>query len=485
MAGLIEEPATAGIENRAMIIDTRTPEKSFPLILLVVCLSIFMATLDTTIVNISLPTISRYFDVGTGEVSWIILSYFLTVTSLLLAFGRLGDLLGFRKIFLWGILIFATGSFLCALAPGIAEIIFFRVLQGIGGGIIVAVGPAMISAFLPAAIRGRALGYVITSASIGLALGPVIGGFLTVYLGWRWIFLVNAPIGIVAALIGYKVLPRDLPRTKGSFDFLGAILIFACLALVIYGLNQGTQIGWESNQIMGSFSLAVLCAIGFLIRERRYPKPLVDLNLFKNLNFVLPNLGALLMLLAFAGALFVLPFYMELGLGFPTVVASLFLMIASIAAAVSAPIGGAINDRKGPGLACLAASASTLLAFLLFFFLDVDASGSQKIVLPFALVLMGIGYGMFAPPTLSIVLGQCPREQGLASSIMMTSRDMGVILGIALFETVFSATTQGDASVHHTSSQIIALGFHHVAMLGIVASVMALVISLMIRNRVR
>jgi DHA2 family metal-tetracycline-proton antiporter-like MFS transporter len=189
------------------------------------------------------------------------------------------------------------------------------------------------------------------------------------------------------------------------------------------------------------------------------------------------------MLLAFAGALFVLPFYMEQGLGFPTVVASLFLMIASIAAAVSAPIGGAINDRLGPKLACLAASASTLLAFLLFFFLD--SGGSQRIILPLALVLMGIGYGMYAPPTLSIVLGQCPREQGLASSIMMTSRDMGVILGIALFETVFSATTQGDASVNHASSQIIALGFHHAAMLGILASLMALIISLMIRNRVR
>jgi len=468
-----------------MIIDTHIQEKSFPLILLVVCLSIFMATLDTTIVNISLPTISRYFDVGTGEVSWIILSYFLTVTSLLIAFGKLGDLLGFRKLFLWGILIFSFSSFLCALAPGIAEIILFRALQGIGGGIIVAVGPAMVSAFLPAAIRGRALGYVITSASIGLALGPVIGGFLTVYLGWRWIFLVNAPIGAVAALIGYKALPRDRPRTKGSFDFVGAGLIFACLALVIYGLNQGTQLGWGSNQIVGAFSLAVLCAVGFLIRERRFPQPLVDLKLFNNPNFVLPNLGALLMLLAFAGALFVLPFYMEQGLGFSTVVASLFLTITSIAAAVSAPIGGAINDRKGPGLACLAASASTLLAFLIFFFLDVDASGSQRIILPFALVLMGIGYGMYAPPTLSIVLGQCPREQGLASGIMMTSRDMGVILGIALFESVFSAASQGDASVHLPSSQITALGFHHAVLLGIGACVMALVISLMIRNRVR
>jgi MFS family permease len=252
----------------------------------------------------------------------------------------------------------------------------------------------MISAFLPAATRGRALGYVITSASIGLALGPVIGGFLTVYLGWRWIFLVNAPIGAVAALISYKALPRDRPRTKGSFDFVGAGLIFASLALVIYGLNQGTEIGWGTGRIMGSFSLAVLCAVAFLIRERRYPQPLVDLKLFNNLSFVLPNLGALLMLLAFAGALFVLPFYMEQGLGFSTVVASLFLTITSIAAAVSAPIGGAINDRKGPGLACLAASASTLLAFLLFFFLD--AGGSQRIILPFALVLMGIGYYSWA-----------------------------------------------------------------------------------------
>jgi DHA2 family metal-tetracycline-proton antiporter-like MFS transporter len=260
------------------------------------------------------------------------------------------------------------------------------------------------------------------------------------------------------------------------------VLIFASLALVIYGLNQGTQLGWGSNQIVGSFSLAILCAIGFIIREKRYPEPLVNLKLFNNLNFVLPNLGALMMLLAFAGALFVLPFYMELGLGYPTVVASLFLTIASIAAAVSAPIGGAIYDRLGPRLACLAASASTLLAFLLFFFLD--AGGSQRIILPLALVFMGIGYGMYAPPTLSIVLGQCPREQGLASSIMMTSRDMGVILGIALFETVFSAAAQGGVSILQSSFQIIALGFHHAILLGIGASLMALVISLMIKNRV-
>jgi EmrB/QacA subfamily drug resistance transporter len=464
-----------------LITKTHAQEESFQLILFVVCISMFMATLDMTVVNISLPTISRYFDVGTGEVSWIILSYFLVVTSLLLAFGRLGDLLGFRKIFLWGISIFSIGSFLCALAPGITEIILFRILQGTGGGIMVAVGPAIISASLPKAIRGRALGYLITSYSIGLALGPIVGGFLTVYLGWRWIFLVNVPLGVVATLIGFKALPEDQPRTQGSFDLLGAGLIFASLALVIYGLNQGTELGWGSNPIMGSFSIGVLCAIGFLIRERRYPEPLVDLRLFNNLNFVLPNLGALLMLLAFAGALFVLPFYMELGLGFTTVVASLFLTITSIAAAVSAPIGGAIYDRLGPRLACLIASASSLLAFLLFFLLG--GGEFQWIILPPALVLVGIGYGMYAPPTLSTVLSQCPQKQGMASSIMMTSRDMGVIIGIALFETVFSATTEGEVSLHQASSQIIALGFHQAVLLGIVSSLMAFVISLMIRNK--
>ncbi len=464
-----------------MITETRTQKASSPLILFVVCVSIFMATLDVTIVSIALPTVSQYFNIDTGEVSWIILSYFLVVSSLLLAFGRLGDLLGFRKIFLWGIMIFTIGSFLCALAPGITEIILFRILQGTGGGIILAVGPAIISTFLPQAIRGRSIGYVITSASVGLALGPVIGGFLTVYLGWRWIFLVNVPLGVMATLIGFKSLPRDLPRTKGSFDLLGAGLIFASLALFIYGLNQGHELGWGSRMIMGSLTLGVLFAIGFLIREGRYPEPLVDLLLFDNLSFVLPNLGALLMLLAFAGALFVLPFYMELGLGFSTVIASLFLTIASIAAAASAPIGGAIYDRLGPRLACLIASASSLLAFLLFFF--PGGGEFQRIALPLALALMGIGYGMYAPPTLSVVLSQCPREQGLASSIMMTSRNMGVIIGIALFETVFSAAAQGEDSIHQASSQIIALGFHQAALLGIMASLVAFVISLMIRNK--
>lgn len=465
-----------------MTIEDRARKDSFRLILFVVCASIFMANLDTTIVNISLPTISRYFGVGTGEVSWISLSYFLSVTSLLLAFGRLGDLLGFRKLFLGGILIFAAGSFLSALAPGINEIVLFRILQGIGGGIMVALGPAIISAFLPQAIRGRALGYVMASASIGIAIGPVIGGFLTVYIGWRWIFLVNVPLGIAAALIGFKALPRDHPHARGSFDLLGAGLIFSSLAMIIYGLNQGTELGWGSYTILGSFSLGILCAIGFIIREKRYSEPLVDLKLFNNLNFVLPNLGALFMLLAFAGALFALPFYMELGLGFSTVVASLFLTITSLAAAASAPIGGAIYDRQGPRLACMAASASTLLAFMLFFLLD--AGELQKIILVLALALMGIGYGMYAPPTLSIVVGQCPKERGLASSIMMTSRDMGVIAGIALFETVFSAATQGSTSVHQSSPQTVALGFHHAVALGIVASLMALIISLMIKNKV-
>jgi len=444
-----------------------------------------MANLDTTIVNISLPTISRYFDVGTGEISWISLSYFLAVTSLLLAFGRLGDLLGFRKLFLSGISIFAISSFLCALAPGITEMVLFRILQGIGGGIMVALGPAIISAFLPQAIRGKALGYVMASAAIGIAIGPVIGGFLTAYIGWRWIFLVNVPLGIAATLIGYRALPRHHPTARGRFDLLGAALIFSSLAMIIYGLNQGKELGWGSSAILGSFSLGVLCAVGFIIREKRYSEPLVDLNLFNNLNFVLPNLGALLMLLAFAGALFALPFYMELGLGFSTAVASLFLTITSLAAAVSAPIGGAIFDRRGPRLACLTASASTLLAFLLFFLLIflLDAGGLQKIVLAFALALMGIGYGMYAPPTLSIVVSQCPNKRGLASSIMMTSRDMGVITGIALFETIFSAATQGPASIHQTSAQTIALGFHHAVTLGIAASLMALIISLMIKDK--
>ena len=465
------------IEDRA-----RKDFESFRLILFVVCASIFMANLDTTIVNISLPTISRHFGVGTGEVSWIALSYFLAVTSLLLAFGRLGDLLGFRKLFLGGISIFATGSFLCALAHGINEIVLIRILQGIGGGIMVALGPAIISAFLPQAIRGRALGYVMASASIGIAMGPVIGGLLTVYLGWRWIFLVNVPLGIVATIIGFKALPRDHPPARGRFDLLGAGLIFSCLALIIYGLNQGTELGWGSYTILGSFSLGILCAVGFIIREKRYSEPLVDLKLFNNLNFVLPNLGALFMLLAFAGALFSLPFYMELGLGFSTVLASLFLTITSLAAVVSAPIGGTIYDRRGPRLACLAASASTLLAFVLFFLLDTG--GLQKIILAFALVLMGIGYGMYAPPTLGTVVSQCPQNRGLASSIMMTSRDMGVIVGIALFETVFSAATQGEASIHQASSHIVALGFHHAVTLGIAASFMALIISLKIKDKV-
>ena len=164
------------------------PKRKQQMIIFTVALASFMGALDSTIVNISLPTISRYFDVSLGLVSWVLLIYLLFMSSFLLAFGKLGDIIGFRKILLWGFAVFSLGSFLCGITPSFELLLAFRVVQAIGGAMLISVGPAVVTTMLPPEIHGRALGYVGTLFSLGIALGPVLGGYLTAYLSWRWIF---------------------------------------------------------------------------------------------------------------------------------------------------------------------------------------------------------------------------------------------------------------------------------------------------------
>ena len=283
------------------------------LVLFILALSTFMASLDSTIVNISLPAIAESFKVPMNSVSWVAMSYLLVLSGFLLVMGKLGDMKGFRRVFIVGFAVFTIGSLLCALSQSIETLIGFRFIQGIGAAALEAIGPAMIAIYLPKEIRGKALGILATIVSLGIAAGPILGGFLTEYLSWHWIFLINVPIGIVAVIASMKFLPsdRDFINKDARFDAIGAVLFFFALVTFLWPVNEGLTLGWTNSAIIGSFVISFILWVLFILREPRCKDPLCDFALFRNRNFLAATLAAAIVMFAFSGTEYLLPFFFE------------------------------------------------------------------------------------------------------------------------------------------------------------------------------
>jgi EmrB/QacA subfamily drug resistance transporter len=270
----------------------------------------FMSKLDSSIVNISLPAISQYFNVGTSDVSWVMLSYLLIQTNTMLITGKLGDIIGLKKIFVIGYIVFTIGSLLCGLSFNISMLIISRCLQGIGGAMIITSAFAAIPKYLPDTIIGSSFGIAATGAALGLIVGAPLGGFITGLLSWHWIFLINIPVGIVAIFVARKVIPEkkavthDADTRKKGFDVIGAGLSFFGLLALTYGLNRGQELGWGSASIMGLFAASCALFVAFYWREKRSSNPLMDLGLFRNHNFMFANIAAFKAFMVMSGVNF-------------------------------------------------------------------------------------------------------------------------------------------------------------------------------------
>jgi DHA2 family metal-tetracycline-proton antiporter-like MFS transporter len=379
------------------------------LVLFILALSSFMGSLDATIVNISLPAIAESFRVPINTVSWVAMSYLLVLSGFLLVFGRLGDMKGFRKIFLLGFTVFTLGSFLCGFAFSIEALIGFRLIQGIGAAALEAIGPAMVVIYLPKEMRGKALGILATVVSLGIAAGPIIGGLLTQYVSWQWIFLINVPIGICAIIMGMKCIPADnVTKKPGLFDYYGAILFFFALASFLWPVNEGLTLGWTSPAILGSFGISAVLWILFIIRETRCQDPLCDFGLFRNKNFLAATLAA-----GFAG---------------------LLLAIPAVALMIFGPLSGALSDRFGSrGLATI----SALFAVVTYFLISMYTQNTSILYIVLTLLCVGVALGVFFPPNMNQILGQSKKdEEGAGSSIMTTMKNVGETVGIALMGTI-------------------------------------------------
>jgi EmrB/QacA subfamily drug resistance transporter len=409
-------------------------------------LGVLMFTLDTSIVNIALPTLVKEFNTSFATIQWVVLSYLLVITALVLGAARLGDMFGKKRLYSVGLIIFTISSLLCGLAPSVEFLIAYRGLQGLGAVFISALGAAIITEVFPDSERGRALGIIGAVVSLGIALGPTVGGLLIGIAGWRTIFMVNVPIGIIASFIVARFVPPSVKSdAKQRFDALGALLMAVVLTCFAVGMTEGQNRGFNSGIALTLLAVTALGLVCFLVIEARIKQPMLALDMFRNLQFSLSLLMGLLVFIAIAGLIFILPFFLELVLKFSTQQVGLLLAVSPVLGGIVAPISGSLSDRFGPRIITLIGLVLMVLGCLLLSTIDTQLTelGYIARVAPF-----GIGFGMFQSPNNSAIMGGVSRERlGIASGLLALSRTLGQTAGVPLLGALFAALTLTSANL--------------------------------------
>jgi len=404
-----------------------------------ISIGIFMSTLDASVVNISLPTITQALDTHLKAVAWVVIAYLIVITGCLLWMGRLADLFGQKRIYLFGLFTFTVGSALCGLSSTIYFLIGSRMIQGLGSSALMAVGPAIITTIFPEKDRGQALGIIGSIVSVGFITGPLLGGFLVEHFGWQSIFFINLPVGGFGIFLSSRVLERSQPAGKVQVDVWGALLLFSFLTFLLLFLNRA---GDEWSPLPYGWLFVSLCSLVlFLVVEYRFPSPLVDLHLFRTRLFISSLGTSLLSFWMNAAHAFILPFFLQNILKCsPSKVGMLIFPIA-FTVMVWAPLGGRISDRVGVRIPATLGLTVTSLTIFSFTFLESSASDYSIL---WRQVLLGIGIGLFNPANNSAIIGSLSQDRiGLASSFLALSRNLGMVIGVAFAEMIIALRKSG------------------------------------------
>ncbi len=419
---------------------TRSPWLGFS----AVAVGTVMATLDGSIVNVALPTLRRDLHASYVGVEWIVAGYLLVISALLLSAGRLGDLLGHRRVYSGGLLLFTIGSGLCGASNGLGPLVAARAVQALGAAAMMAMGPAIVTAIFPPERRGRALGAITSVVAIGLTLGPTLGGFIVQHLSWRWIFLPNLPIGVAGALWAARVLPRTRPSHPPALDRRGGLLLAVALGTGVGAIQASSEGGARP----AALAIGALVAAVLLLRHvRRAPAPVVDPALFASRVFTAGLVAGLFSYAALFASTLLTPFFLAHVKGLSAAALGAMLTAIPLALSVASPAAGWLSDRFGPRLLC-PIGMTVLASGLATLALAGPGDGLPSIAA--RLALCGIGMGLFQPPNNSAVMGALPRERlGSGGGMLATARNVGMVAGIALSGALFrarggaSGTTEG------------------------------------------
>jgi len=410
------------------------------LVLGTVMIGTFMAVLDATIVNVALAKLMATFGVSVDMAEWILTAYLLIFGVMLPSSGWVADRFGYKRAYLTGLVLFTSGSFLCSLAWDINILIAFRVIQGAGAGFLMPVGMAIITREFPPEKRGIALGFWSVSASASVSLGPTIGGYLIDRFSWQTIFDVNVPVGVFGMIISMIVLREFKSREIRRFDLLGFISLATFLTALLLALSNGNSAwntgGWSSDFIMTCFAFSAVGLLVFLITELSVRHPLIELGLFKSLNFSLSNLVLFIFGLGMFGSNFLLPIYLQDSLGYTPFQAGLVFLPVGILLGLTAPFAGIFSDKYNAKIPSVIGLVLLALTLYQFSFLS-QWSEYWQIMLP--LYIRGVAMGLIFSPLTTIAIAEISNQKmAQASGLINVIRQIGGSFGVAIFGTILT-----------------------------------------------
>lgn len=407
------------------------------LVLISVGIGSFMSAYVGSVINVSLPTITEFFRSTIATTEWVVTIYLLSISSLLLAFGRLGDLQGHKRVYSLGFVFFTIGSVLCGLSRSPEMMIGFRVAQALGGAMLLSNSPAILTGNFPPEQRGQALGLQATLTYLGLTVGPSLGGWITDQFGWPAVFFMNIPIGLIALYFCLKFIPADHQKSKHErFDWRGAILFMIGLVTLLFALNRGQVWGWFSPRTMIVIGFSVLVLAGFVFLQKRTAAPMLDLRLFHIPAFSFTTLSALINYVNLYFIMFLMPFYLIQGRNFSPTMSGLILTAQPLIMAIVAPISGSLSDKISPRW--LSTIGMLVNAFGLWQLSRLDGTVSISLIM-IALGTAGFGTGLFIAPNNNVLLGSAPsNRQGIASGILATARSVGMVMGVGIAGAIFT-----------------------------------------------
>lgn len=439
-------------------------------VLAIVCIGIFMSTLDGSILNIANPTIARSLAVDLKQIQWVVTGYMLAVTATLLFFGNLGDKIGSHKIYTIGFLGFTLGSLFCGLSSSLPGLISARVFQALGASMLMATGIGLVSNSFPPEERGKALGFTGSIVGIGNMSGPALGGFLVARFAWPVIFWINIPIGLAAFYLAWRFLPQQSTSGNGnSFDPGGIVLFGLAAIILVLSMATGVSIDWRLL-LLGMFLL-----LWFYWFEKGNPRAMLDLGLFRIKPFLYGNIMGFIIYIVQTFMFFLLPFYLERLLGYSPAQSGLFMTIPPVCLAVTAPLAGSLSDRIGPARLT---SISYLLVSIAFAVLSAMNENTAPFHIMAGLVIMGIGMGCFGSPNNSSILASVPKNKaGYTGGFIATVRNFGFSLGIALSASLFTwFFTMNQQTMLYQQAYVVAS--HRVYLFAVGMSLTGLMISL-------
>jgi EmrB/QacA subfamily drug resistance transporter len=412
------------------------------LVLGICCLSLFIVGLDSTIVNLALPSIRQDLHASVSMLQWTIDAYSLVLASLLMLSGSTADRIGRRRTFQAGLVLFGLGSLLCGFAPSVGLLIGFRMLQAVGGSMLNPVAMSIITnTFTEPKERARAIGVWGGVVGLSMSVGPVVGGALVDSAGWRYIFWINVPVAIAALVLTALFVPESRAARPRRIDPVGQLLVMVLLIGLIYGIIEGRGAGWGSPLILGCFVVVVLALIGLVLYEGRRTEPLLDLRFFRSAPFSGATLIAVSGFAALAGFLFLNSLYLQEVRGFSALHAGLLTLPMAAMTVVFAPLSGWIVGNRGPRLPLTVAGSMLAVSGLL---LSRLTDSTTTPVLLAGYLIFGLGFGMLNAPITNAAVSGMPRSQaGVAAAIASTSRQVGASLGVAIVGTVLNTRLTG------------------------------------------